>query len=106
MYPEDLAISSVCTYSHALVCFLLQFHNTQYSNSCSWCPSTAHPTSFSLGSGEREKSVVEETELLRWAPLGTDLSPAHLPPVVGPQRAEAALKFSLWQLQEKQRDRE
>lgn len=41
-----------------------------------------------------EKSMMEQPGPIRWAPAGTDLSPAHLPPAVGPQRAEIALTFS------------
>lgn len=52
------------------------------------------------------KSVMEEPGPIRWAPAGIDLSPAHLPPAVGPQGAEVALKLFLWQLQGRQRDHE
>jgi len=67
------------------------------------CSSRAHPAPSSLRSGGREKRDAREGDgPVRWAPAGIDLSPAHLPPVVGAQRAKVALKFFFWQLQGRQ----
>lgn len=84
----------IYTYSHALACSLLQLHNcTQCSNSF-LCLSRAHPAPSSLGNRGREKhEAKEEAGPIRWALTGINLSPAHLPPAVGTQRAEVGLKF-------------
>lgn len=65
----------------------------------------AHPTPSRLRSVGRERhDAKEEPGPIRWALAGIDLSPAHLHPAVGAQRAKVALKFFLWQLQGRQRD--